>query len=63
MATNLKELREKHGLTQQQVADRVGFDRQTIYLAEKANKPSSLALAIELADLYGLTVDELLGRG
>jgi transcriptional regulator with XRE-family HTH domain len=47
----LKELREAHRLTQLEVAERLGIDRQTVYRAE-AGKSASYELLCGLCALY-----------
>jgi transcriptional regulator with XRE-family HTH domain len=47
----LKEIREERGLTQLEVAERLGIDRQTVYRAE-AGKSASYELLWDLCSLY-----------
>lgn len=60
---NLKYFRKKTGRTQKDVADYLGIT-QTAYgnyeLGKRQIMPEALA---RLADLYGVTVDDLMGRG
>lgn len=46
-------------MTQQELADRVGCTRQTIILLERGRYVPSLALAFQIAETFGLTVDEV----
>jgi len=58
----LKAAREAAGLTQAYVAERIGVTRQAVgqwESGESSPNPQTLAL---LADLYGVSVDDLLGR-
>lgn len=47
------------GMTQQDLADRVGVTRQTILSIEKGKYNPSVGLAIRLAQVFGVAVEEL----
>ncbi len=47
------------GMTQQELADRVGVSRQTIVAIEKGHYNPSVALAIRLARVFGVAVEAL----
>lgn len=47
------------GMTQQDLADRVGVTRQTILAIEKGNYTPSVGLALNLADVFGVAVESL----
>ncbi len=47
------------GMTQTDLAIRVGVTRQTILSIEKGNYNPSVALALRLARVFGVTVEEL----
>lgn len=52
-------------MTQQELADRVGVTRQTILSIEKGKYTPSVALALQLAEVFAVRVEELfeLNRG
>ena len=52
--------REQRGLSQQQIADKIGVSRSTYLSVERGTKELSLSEAEMLARLFGVTVDELL---
>jgi len=52
-------LRAERGLSQKEVADRVGVSRQTIIALEKNRYNPSLKLAFELAYLFGVDINEV----
>lgn len=56
---NIKELRIKKNVTQEQLADSVGVSRQTIVAIEKGNYIPSLLLAINLARFFDISVEKL----
>ena len=47
------------GLTQQDLADRVGVTRQTILSIEKGRYSPTIGLALRLAKVLGVTVEDL----
>jgi putative transcriptional regulator len=47
------------GMTQQDLAERVGVTRQTILSIEKGNYNPSVGLAIRLARVFGVPVEEI----
>jgi putative transcriptional regulator len=49
MKTQIKELREKHNLTQEDLAAKVSVTRQTILFLEKGKYNPSLRLAHKIA--------------
>jgi len=59
METRIKELREKHGLTQEGLADKVGVTRQTILFLEKGKYNPSLRLAYKIARVFGVMIEDV----
>lgn len=59
---NLKEIRAKRNLTQQQVADYIGCSSVVYSRYESGTRQPSIEVLLRLADLYDITVDCLLGR-
>ena len=59
MRNNVKQLRKAAGLRQKDLARMLGVSRQTIIAIENNKYDPTLALAIKLARLLGLHVDEL----
>ena len=60
LATHLRLLREKNGLTQKQVADMLNIDRSTYaYYESGKTRPDILTIA-KLARLYRISTDFLL---
>lgn len=54
----LRDLRTaRSGMTQQELADRVGVTRQTIIAVEAGAYTPSLALALRIAKVFGKTVE------
>lgn len=62
MKERLKECRVKAGYTQKCIALTVGVAMPTVSQWESGIKSPSVENLIRLADLYGVTVDHLLGR-
>jgi len=59
MKTRIRELREKQGLTQEALADRVDVTRQTILFLEKGKYNPSLRLAYRIARVFSVTIEEV----
>ena len=57
----MKELREERGYSQKQVADKLGLNSVTYLHYEKEQREPPLALLADMAQLYAVTVDYLLG--
>ena len=55
----LKALREARGLTQLQVANRIGISKAMISAYETASKAPSIDILIRLSRLYGVSIDYL----
>ena len=58
----LKTLRERHDYNQDYVADKVNINRSTYANYERESREPNIAMLIKLADLYGISVDYLLGH-
>ena len=56
----LQELRKEKGLTQEQLAEKMGVARRTVSRWETGNNMPDLDLLIELSDLYDVGLRELL---
>jgi len=59
MENRLKELRERVGMTQEDLAAQAGVSRQTIISLEKGKYNPSINLAYKLSRLFDLTIEEL----
>jgi putative transcriptional regulator len=59
MKTRIKELRARHNLTQQQLADKVGVRRETILFTESGKYNPSLKLAFKIARALQSTIDDV----
>jgi len=53
LAAQLRELREAAGFTQEDVSERTGKDRSTLYRLESAQQRPQKSTLIQLLDLYG----------
>lgn len=59
MKTRIKELRTAAKMTQQQLADSVHVSSRTIISIEKEQYCPSLMLAYRIAEVFGISVEEL----
>lgn len=61
LAENIKGLRKKNGLTQEQLAEALGVTVGAVYKWEAGLSTPELKLIMELADFFEISVDALLG--
>ena len=59
MKTNIRELRRKNKLSQEELADAVGTTRQTITSIEVGKYTASLPLAYKIARYFGLSIEDI----
>lgn len=62
MLENLKLLRREMGLSQQQLAERVGVSQQSINKYENHNIEPDISTLIKIADCFSTSVDYLVGH-
>lgn len=58
----LKEYRLQNGLTQEDVAQHLGVPKKTYQNYEREVREADTEVLCMLADMYGITLDELVGR-
>lgn len=58
----LKYYREDVGLSQRELAKRIGTSSQNVNRWERGEVVPSIDFFIKLADFYGISLDELVGR-
>lgn len=63
MTENIKNtvytLRTKKGLTQEDLAEKVGITRQTVISIEKGNYTPSVLLALKIASVFKVSVEDI----
>ena len=59
LVTRVKEYREKAGYKQSELAEMVGARRETIVHLENGRYNPSLKLAMDIAKIFGVTVEDL----
>ena len=59
LETKIKEYREKAGYKQSELAELVGTRRETIVHLENGRYNPSLKLAMDIAKIFGVTVEDL----
>ena len=59
MKNRLAELRKKHGIKQEELADRLEVSRQTIGSLENGRYNPSIILAFKIARLFNVSIEEI----
>lgn len=62
MIKNLRLLREKHGISQQKLADAIGLTQQSINKYENHKIEPDITTLIQIADYFHTSVDFLIGH-
>ena len=62
LSKRLQRLRKQAGLTQEEIADRFGISPQAISKWETGASAPDISILVELAEMYRVSVDELLGK-
>ena len=62
MNNRLKVLRAMHSWSQQDLAEKLEVSRQSVNAIETGRYDPSLPLAFRIADLFGLTIEEIFQR-
>lgn len=60
--SNLKRLRNERLMSQEMLADMLHIKRQTVSSYETGRSLPDIFILIEMADIFGVTLDELVGR-
>ncbi len=59
ITSQVNEYRLKLGLTQEQLAEKIGVTRQTVIAIERGNYTPSVLLALKLAATFSVSVESL----
>ncbi|MFJ5772159.1 helix-turn-helix transcriptional regulator [Psychrobacillus sp. NPDC093180] len=59
LKNRVKELRARFNLTQGDLAEKTGVTRQTIVSLEKGSYTPSLLLAINIAEVFGESIEQI----
>ena len=62
LGDRIKKLREQEGLLQREVASRLGISQQAVARWEKGKTEPDSATLVRLAEIFGCSVDYLLGK-
>lgn len=62
VGAKISELRKKHNMTQMELADKMNISFQAVSNWERGNSMPDIGKLPELAKLFGVTIDELLGE-
>lgn len=59
MNNHLRDLRGERGWSQQELAERLDVSRQSVNAIETGRYDPSLPLAFKIAELFGLTIEQV----
>lgn len=59
VAKNLSDLRQRNGMTQLELAERLNYSDKTISKWERAESSPDISVLVEIASLFGVTLDYL----
>ena len=62
LGNQLKELRIQHNMNQSDLEEKLSIQRQTISAYERGISIPNIFILIQMADIYNITLDELVGR-
>ena len=57
---NIRELRQERGLTQAELARKIGVTQGSVYFWEKEINEPTAGCLIKMADVFGVSIDEIL---
>jgi transcriptional regulator with XRE-family HTH domain len=61
-AKRLKDLREEHHLTQEQLAEKIATNKQTLSRYEKNQREPGINIVTRIANFFEVSIDYLAGR-
>lgn len=59
MKNRLEEIRKKHGLSQEELAEKLEVSRQTIGSLENGRYNPSIILAFKIARYFGMSIEDI----
>lgn len=59
MKNRLEEIRKQHGITQEELAEKLEVSRQTIGSLENGRYNPSILLAFKIARFFGVSIEEI----
>jgi len=62
LGKNIKFFRKQESMTQEQLANLLKLDRTTVAGYESGKHEPALPILVAIADIFDVTLDELLGR-
>ena len=62
LGKRLRALRKARGLTQQELGELLGVSASAVGMYEQGRREPDLATLVKLADIFGVSVDHLIGR-
>ena len=59
MKNRIRELRDAHELSQEELAEKLGVSRQTVYAIENDKYDPMLPLAFRIAEIFSMTIEQV----
>lgn len=59
-SSKIKEERQKHNMSQQQIGDKLNISRQSVSKWERGESYPSIEMLIKLSEIFDITLDELI---
>lgn len=56
----IRALREEHGLTQVELAEKFGCKQCMVAQVERGSRPAPIWMVAKISELFGITTDELI---
>lgn len=60
---NISQLRRDADMTQSELADKLNLTRQAVSRYEKGDSFPDISVLVKIAEIFGITIDELIGAG
>lgn len=60
---NISKLRRDADMTQSELADKLNITRQAVSRYEKGDSFPDISVLVKIAEIFGISIDELIGAG
>lgn len=60
--TNLKELRKKNNLTQENLANKLSVSRQAVCMWERGERTPKISMLTKIAEIFRIPIDHMVNK-